>query len=82
MQAYELPHLICQSQDLQRIIAWVLEADVVVGLGLYHKTRKNGDSAIAKLSVILLLASTWFKYLSQLAGSFLQSFFRVGFKYL
>ena len=26
--------------------------------------------------------STWFRYLSQFAGSFLQSFFRVGFKYL
>ena len=30
----------CLSQDLQGIIAWVLEADVVVGWGLYHKLER------------------------------------------
>ena len=40
MQAYVFPDLVCLSQDLQGIIAWVLEADVVVGWGLYHKLER------------------------------------------
>ena len=34
--AYEFPDLICLSQNLQGNAAWLLEADVVVGWGLYH----------------------------------------------
>ena len=53
MQAYEFQDLICLSQDLQGIIAWVLEADVMVSRGPYHKLDKNGNSAVATLAVIL-----------------------------
>ena len=34
------PDLICPSQDLQGNIAWVLEADVMVGWDLYHIPEK------------------------------------------
>ena len=40
MSAYKPPVLICLSQDLQGNIAWILEADVVVGWGLYHKLER------------------------------------------
>ena len=39
--AYEFPDLICLSQDLQGIVGWVLEADVVVSWGLYHKLERR-----------------------------------------
>ena len=47
------PDLICLSQDLQENVAWVPEADIMVGQGLLPYTRKNGDSAVARLGVIL-----------------------------
>ena len=34
------PNVVFQSQDLQGIIAWVLEADVVVSWGPCHKLEK------------------------------------------
>ena len=51
-------------------------------LGSLLYTKKNGVLTVAKFGVILYLVSTWFKYLSQFAGSFSQSFFNVGFRYL
>ena len=83
-----LPMLICVfpgsaywSQGLLGNIAWVLAVDVGEGWGLIY-TKKNDVSAVDKFGVILELVSTWFKYLSQFAGSFSQSFFNVGFRYL
>ena len=43
------PDLICLSQDLQENVAWVPEADVMVGWGSLPYTRKNGGSAVAKI---------------------------------
>ena len=40
MIAYEFPDAVCLSQDLQGIIAWVLEVNVVVSLGPCHKLEK------------------------------------------
>ena len=40
MLAYEFPDLTCLSQDLQGNIASVLEADVMVGWGLYHRLER------------------------------------------
>ena len=40
LKAYEFPDLICLSQDLQGIIAWVLEADVALGWDLCHKLKR------------------------------------------
>ena len=53
MQAYEFPDLVWLSQDLQGIVAWVLEADVVVSWGPFHKLEKNGNFAVVKLGVIM-----------------------------
>ena len=53
MVAYEFPDAVCLSWDLQGIIACVLEVDVVVSWDPCHKLEKNGDSAVAKLGVIL-----------------------------
>ena len=53
MLAYEFPDLVCLSQDLQGNVAWALEADVMVGWGLYHKPERRGDSAVARLGVFL-----------------------------
>ena len=52
MLAYGFPDLTCQSQDLQENVA-VPEVDVMVGWGLCNKPEKNGDSAVARLGVIL-----------------------------
>ena len=45
--------VVYQSQGLQENAALVQEVGVVADWGPCHKIRKNGDSAVARLGVIL-----------------------------
>ena len=53
MLAYEFPDAVCLRQVLKGIIAWVLEVDVVVSWGPFHKLEKMAILQDAKLGVIL-----------------------------
>ena len=53
MQVYVLQDSAIQSLDLPRIIACTLVADAEVNLDPFHRLRKMGVSAVARLGVTL-----------------------------
>ena len=47
------PDVVYQSQGLQENVALVLGVGEVADWGPCHRPKKNGDSAVARLGVIL-----------------------------